>query len=512
MLARVHTFSIDGLDTLPVTVEVDIRRGLPAFLIVGLGDAAVREARERVRAAIVNAGLEFPLRRIVANLAPAHVRKNGSSFDLPIACGVLAASGQLPHEPLAELAVYGELSLSAELRGCRGTLAVAEATRRAGLRRLLVARERASEAALVRDLDVAGLDRLAQVGDLLRGEYVESEPAAPSHPADAPAPDPPPDLDLRDVRGQAEAIEAVRVAAAGGHNLLLAGPPGTGKTMLARRLPSILPPMTRAEAIEVTRIHSVAGEHAAGSLIARRPFRAPHHTISASGLVGGGPSPVPGEASMAHHGVLFLDELAEFSRLALESLRQPVEDGRIAIVRGQQTALFPTRFMLVGATNPCPCGFAGDDSGRCRCTEADRARHERRLSGPLIDRIDVLAHVRRPAPEALRARPVTDSATVRDAVLAARERQVARLEGSGAVCNAQMDAALVRRHVGLDDEGERMLRVAYGRTLLSARGHERVLKVARTLADLDGCERVGAQHVGHALTLRRADAQHEVAA
>jgi magnesium chelatase family protein len=313
-------------------------------------------------------------------------------------------------------------------------------------------------------------------------------------------------LDLADVRGHAGPVEALRVAAAGGHNLLLRGAPGTGKTMLARRLPSILPPLSRPESIELTRIHSVAGIHRGGGLVETRPFRAPHHTISASGLVGGGTWPAPGEATLAHHGVLFLDELSEFSRSAIEALRQPLEDGRVAIVRGQQTAVFPTRFTLVAATNPCPCGFAGDRD-RCRCSETELGRYERRLSGPLLDRIDLVVDVHRPSAAALAGAPTTSSAAVREEVVAARELQRRRLAGSGVACNAHMDAGLVRAGVVLDEGGRAVLDAAYGRDALSARGHDRVLRVARTVADLDGSEDVRAEHVHRALSMRDLDRQ-----
>lgn len=506
MLARVTTFSIAGLDTRRVTVEVDIRPGLPAFVIVGLGDAAVREARERVRAALLNSGFEFPQRRIVANLAPAHLRKGGSGFDLAIACGILAASAQVPPTALARWAVFGELSLTGELRGCRGALAVAEAARRGGLDGLLVPRERAREAALVDGLEVAGVRGMHEVGRVLTEGEV---PPLPEPPDDVAADDEEPDL--ADVRGHRVPIQALRIAAAGGHNVLLRGAPGSGKTMLARRVPSILPPLSRDEAIEVTRIQSLAGIYRGDGLARRRPFRAPHHSISASGLVGGGAWPLPGEATLAHHGVLFLDELSEFARPAIEALRQPLEEGRAVIIRGQQTAVFPTRFMLVAATNPCPCGFASEPQ-RCRCSQVDLQRHARRLSGPLLDRIDLVHTVERPSAAALAAPATVTSSAVRADVEAARERQLRRLAGTAARCNAQMDAALVRRHAWPDEAGQRLLAAAYARDHISARGHDRVLKVARTIADLEGSERVGADHVAQALSLRGADQPAEVLA
>jgi magnesium chelatase family protein len=504
MLARVTSFAIDGIESREVTVEVDLRAGLPAFSIVGLGDKAVREARERVRAAIQNSGFEFPQRRITANLAPAYLRKAGPGFDLAIAVGVLAASGQVPPEALERWAVFGELSLGGELRPCGGTLAVAEGAARRGIAGLVVPEQRGPEAGLVPGLDVAAAPSLAAVARLLReGE----RPAAVTASSEVRGAEPSAALDLADVRGHHEVIDGLVIAAAGGHNLLMSGPPGTGKTMLARRLPTILPPLAHEEALEATRIHSVAGLSPASGLVAARPFRAPHHTISASGLVGGGATPAPGEASLAHHGVLFLDELSEFSRHALEALRQPLEDGRVAIVRGQRTAIYPTRFMLVAATNPCPCGFAG--SSRCRCTEADHARHRRRLSGPLLDRIDLMLNVHRPSSGQLGgAGPVTTSAEARARVVEARERQERRAGAS----NAHLSAGELRRHAALDDAGARMLAVAYESGRISARGHHRVLRVARTIADLAARDRVLAQDVATALGLRQDDAAVEEAA
>ncbi|HYY06164.1 MAG TPA: YifB family Mg chelatase-like AAA ATPase, partial [Candidatus Limnocylindria bacterium] len=343
MLARVVTFALDGVDARPVWVEADIRGGLPAFTVVGLADKAVREARERVRAAVINSGFEFPQKRITVNLAPAYLRKVGPAFDLPLAASVLVASGQLPAEAVEDCAVVGELSLTGEVRPVRGALAIAEGARCAGLRRVVLPRSRAREAALVTEVEVAGIESLQQTIDVLRGA-AEPPPPPPEDVDEEPS-----GLDLSDVRGHNGLVPGLEIAAAGGHNLFLQGPPGTGKTMLARRLPSILPPLDQAEAIEVTRIQSVAGLRGGAGLARERPFRAPHHTISAAGLVGGANPPQPGEATLAHHGVLFLDELSEFARPSLEALRQPLEDGEVTIVRGQHVMAFPTRFMLVAA-------------------------------------------------------------------------------------------------------------------------------------------------------------------
>jgi magnesium chelatase family protein len=496
MLARVATFAIDGVEPRLVWVEVDVRQGLPTFTIVGLGDTAVRESRDRVRAAISNSGWTFPEKRVTANLAPAYLRKAGPGFDTAIALAVLAADGHVPADELRTYAVFGELSLGGEIRDSPGVLAVAEGAHRAGFVRLIVPRERSREAALVEGLAIAGVSTLEHAAEVVKGADPPPLPRAEettqlrtSQP------------DLADVRGHAAAVFALQVAAAGGHNLLMEGAPGTGKTMLARRVPSILPAMTRDESIEVTRIHSVAGLHADG-LVTVRPFRAPHHTISPAGLVGGGSPPRAGEATLANHGVLFLDELSEFQRSTLDALRQPLEDGHVTIVRGQEALRFPTRFMLVAATNPCPCGFAGVGD-RCGCGEADLRRHRRKLSGPLLDRMDLLVTVTRPTEHELRAPPTIDSAGARERVVSARERQQARLAGTQTCCNGEMDVRLVGRHVRLDDAADRVLTRAYGSGALSARGRHRVLRVARTIADLEGSDQVGGNHMLTALALRQ---------
>lgn len=505
MLARAHTFTIEGLHTRPVAVEVDIRRGLPAFAIVGLADAAVREARDRVRSAIQNSGYEFPMRRITANLAPGDIPKAGPGLDLALACAVLAASEQLPAELLASHALFGELGLDGEVRPCHGTLAVAQAACEEGLRALLLAPARAREAALVEDLQVIVAGSLRSAVRVLSGGAGDTLPAPdtrlleearPAGEGQAPEPD------LADVRGQRPALDALLLAAAGGHNLLLSGPPGIGKTMLAQRLPGILPPLSRAEAIDVTRIHSITGALHSEGLIRRRPFRAPHHTITPAGLVGGARPGWIGEIVLAHHGVLFLDELSEFSRAALEALRQPLEDGRVAIVRARHSAVYPARFALVAATNPCPCGHLGDDHLPCRCRETDLARHRRRLSGPLLDRIDLIAHLQRPGRRELGAPPAFTSARACQLVLRARERQAARLQGTGVSVNAHLDARLLRRHLALSPDGERLLHAVQDRRLLSARGLHRLLRVARTAADIEDSPRTCERHLSRALSLR----------
>jgi magnesium chelatase family protein len=505
VLASVSTFALEGVSSDEVTVEVDVRRGLPLFTLVGLPDRAIRESRERVRAALLNSDLEFPMKRLTVNLAPAHLRKTGPSFDLAIAVGLLAASGQVPREPLREAALCGELSLTGELRPVRGALAAAIGARDAGRRRLLVPCANAAEAALVEAIEVIAVPTLARLADLLHARWTP-EAARPAAVDGARSPG----LDLADVRGQEDAKRALEIAAAGGHNVLMVGPPGSGKTMLARRLPNILPSLAFEEALEVTQVHSAAGL-GAGRLIRERPFRAPHHTISAQGLVGGGGRPRPGEITLAHRGVLFLDELPEFARSAVDALRQPLEEGSIEIMRGQRTLAFPANAMLVGACNWCPCARPRD---RCACTDADLARYMRRLSGPLLDRIDLVCNVSAVPPHELvdAARPAgTASDAVRARVEAARGRQRRRLDGTGALCNGDMDGRLTRAQVPVEGRIVSRLLAAQNHIVLSGRGHDRVLRVARTIADLDGRDEVGVEDVEEALGYRL-DSWEQIAA
>jgi len=497
MLACVATFALDGVSSHEITVEVDVRRGLSTFTLVGLPDRAVRESRERVRAALLNSELEFPQKRLTVNLAPAHVRKAGPSFDLAIAVGLLGASGQVPREPLAEYALCGELSLTGEIRPVRGALAAALGARRAGYANLLVPEANATEAALVEGVEVRGIPSLGRIADLLHGRWAP-EPALPAAPPEGL---PGGGLDLADVHGQEDAKRAIEIAAAGGHNLLMIGPPGSGKTMLARRLPGILPPPSFEEALEITQMHSAAGV-GSGRLATERPFRAPHHTISAQGLVGGGGRPMPGEITLAHRGVLFLDELPEFARSAVDALREPLEEGHVEIMRGQRALRFPANAIVVAACNRCPCARAPD---RCSCTALEKGRYMRRLSGPLLDRIDLVCQVDQvPALELVggeRERRL-GSETVRARVARAREWQRVRLRDTGALCNGDMDGRLTRRKVRLDAALAAGVLAAREQLELSGRGHDRVLRVARTIADLDARDELRAADLDEALSYR----------
>ncbi|MEO0968557.1 MAG: YifB family Mg chelatase-like AAA ATPase [Cyanobacteria bacterium J06639_18] len=506
MLARVWSASIVGIDAVKVGVEVDVSGGLPGIVILGLPDSAIQESKERVKATLKNAGFAFPMRKIVINLTPADLRKEGPCFDLPISVGILAASDQVKPDLLGDYLFLGEVSLDGSLRPIAGVLPIAASAREMGIVGLVVPTDNAQEAAVVEGLKVHGFANVSQVADFLNQPHkyqpVELEEKQDLGRTEFNR------IDLKDVKGQSHARRALEIAAAGGHNLVFVGPPGSGKTMLARRLPGILPALDFAEALEVTRIHSVAGLlKNRGTLVRDRPFRSPHHSASGPSLVGGGSYPRPGEISIAHQGVLFLDELTEFKRDVLEFLRQPLEDGFVTITRTRQSVMFPAQFTLVASTNPCPCGYYGDTIQECTCSPNKREQYWAKLSGPLMDRIDLQVAVNRLKPEEITQQPKGESSkTVRERVQKARAIAVQRFTNETSVrCNAQMQSRHLSKWCQLDDSARNLLEAAIRKLGLSARASDRILKVARTIADLAGDENLQPNHVAEAIQYRTID-------
>ncbi len=501
MLAKVKTAAVVGLEGHLVDVEVDISPGLPSLTIVGLPDAAVQEARERVRAAIRNAGGNFPMKRIVVNLAPANLKKAGPAYDLPIAVGILLSSEQIQAD-VSQSLLLGELSLDGSLRHTTGILPMVALAHQEGIATIIVPEADAREASLIDGTTVTPFTSLAQLVSYFRGEI-----PAPKYQPD-PAPEDPrpisPATDQAYIKGQEHVKRALEVAAAGGHNVIMSGPPGSGKTLLARSLPAILPPMTTEEALEVTKIYSVSGLLPLNTpLIRQRPFRSPHYTISNAGLVGGGHWPRPGEISLSHRGILFLDELPEFGHAVLEVLRQPLEDKLITISRAQGSVTFPANFMLVGAMNPCPCGYYGDPFRACTCSPGLVSRYQRRISGPFLDRVDIFVEVPHIDYEKLTDdRLGESSAQVRARVETARSRQLQRLQGTGLTCNAEMTPAEVREYCSVEESAQSLLKAAMKQFHLSARAFHRILKIARTIADLEGSNIIQAHHLAEAIQHR----------